>query len=282
MNWYLIQDGAANGARNMAKDECLLRAAVRWNRPVLRLYAWARPTLSLGRNQRTAGALDAEACRRESVPIVRRITGGWAVLHGDDLTYSVVAPLAEPRFGTTIHSTYMAIAEVFAHLFGELGFAPALHRKTSREQAAQASPICFVTPSTAELLIDGRKLIGSAQRRGPDAFLQHGSIPLRDRSHLLTCLFHGARERDVAAAMTDLDSIGVWSRTTPDAFRSQLLGSFERVMDAQFEDAPWGEAEEAETARLEPGYPPVDPVSLGWVGVPPRADARPAPPRGRH
>jgi len=271
MDWFLIEDPAAPAARNMAKDECLLRAAARWNRPVLRLYQWDRPTLSLGRNQRAAGAIDAEACRRESVPLVRRMTGGWAVLHGDDLTYSVAAPLPHPRFGTTILSTYQAIAEVFVDLFSGLGFAPRLHRASARERAGLASPICFVTPSACELMIEGRKLIGSAQRRAPEAFLQHGSLPLRDRGRLLASLFSGANERRVASAMTDLESIGVWARCTPEEFRGRLIASFERVMEARFREAPWSGEDQALTDALETNYPALDPASLGYSGAPPRA-----------
>lgn len=281
MDWYLIEDGAAPGARNMAKDECLLHSATRWNRPVLRLYEWNRPTLSLGRNQRTTGTLDAAACAREQVPLVRRITGGWAVLHGDDLTYSVTAPLTQPRFGSTIHSTYLAIAEVFLDLFRSLGYDPSLHRISARERAGLASPICFATPSACELMIGGKKLIGSAQRRAPDAFLQHGSIPLRDRSRLLASLFTGADAPEVASAMTDLESLGVWRRCTPAAFRARLLTAFERVMDARFSPAPWTAEDEARAMAMEKNYAPLDPALLAPLGASVRGAAETAaPPRG--
>ena len=134
VNWFLLQDPAAEGPYNMAKDEYLLRAAARWERPVLRLYGWRPMTLSVGRNQRVEEEIDLAACRREGVAVVRRSTGGWAVLHGTDLTYAVAAP-AGAGFGGTIMEAYRSLAEVFAGLFAELGFRPEVQSHDSRERA---------------------------------------------------------------------------------------------------------------------------------------------------
>ena len=253
----------------MAKDDYLFQRVAGWNRPILRLYEWDRPTLSLGRNQRIAGAIDADACARGGVTLVRRMTGGWAVLHGADLTYSVIAPVAPGRFGETILSTYRAIADAFLDLFRGLGYAPSLHSHTGRERAERASPICFQTPAACELLMDGKKLIGSAQRRRPEAFLQHGSIPHRPQHALLASLFPGATEEGVADTMTDLESIGLWRRLPRGAFRARLLASFERALEARFAPAPWSDADEEAVREGESRYAPLDPTGA-------RAGAEPA------
>jgi lipoate-protein ligase A len=261
MNWMLIEDSAASGSRNMAKDDYCFRRVTDWKRPVLRLYEWERPTLSLGRNQRDQ-AIDLEACARQGIPLVRRMTGGWAVLHGADLTYAVIAPLQTGRFGDTILTSYRAIAEVFLQLFRVLGYAPGLQSYSNRERIGMASPICFAMPSACELLIEGKKLIGSAQRRRPEAFLQHGSIPMARQHSLLASLFTGATPEGVAAAMTDLESIGLWERLPRAEFRARLLDSFERVMGARFEAPPWGEEDEAAVRQLEADYAPLAPQAL--------------------
>jgi lipoate-protein ligase A len=185
------------------------------------------------------------------------------VLHGADLTYSVIAPVASGRFGETILSTYRAIADAFLDLFRGLDFAPSLHSYTGRERAGRASPICFQTPAACELLIDGRKLIGSAQRRRPEAFLQHGSIPHHPQHALLARLFPGATEAGVAGTMTDLETIGLWRRITPGAFRARLLASFERTLEARFAPAPWNDGDEEAVREREAEYVPLSPSGTG-------------------
>jgi lipoate-protein ligase A len=259
-DWWLIDDPPGRASRNLAKDAHLFAGSARRDRPVLRLYEWDRPALSLGRNQRIQGAIDAAACARAGVPLVRRMTGGWAVLHGADLTYSVTAPLAaggEGPFGSSILSTYRAIAEVFLRLFRELGYSPAMHPYSARDRAGMASPICFQTPSACELLIDGKKLVGSAQRRRPEAFLQHGSIPAQPQQDLLARLFVNAEGKTVREAMTDLASLGVWERLTPREFRDRLIGAFAEVFGSNWAPLPWGVDDEAGVAALEPRYAPI-------------------------
>jgi lipoate-protein ligase A len=259
-DWWLIDDPPAGAARNMAKDAYLFTRIARWNRPILRLYEWDAPTLSLGRNQRIDGAVDAGACAREGVSLVRRMTGGWAVLHGADLTYSVTAPVtADGRgpFGDSILSTYRAIAEVFLRLFRELGYAPEMQPYSGRERAGLASPICFQTPSACELLIGGKKLVGSAQRRRPDAFLQHGSIPAAPQQELLARLFVEGDDGAMRDAMTDLATLGLWRRFTPSEFRARLIEAFADVFGANRAALPWGQREEEEVAVLESRFPPI-------------------------
>jgi len=262
-DWWLIDDPPLSPSANMAKDAFLLDHASRWERPVLRLYEWNVPTLSLGRNQRAEGAVDLGACAREGVAVVRRMTGGWAVLHGADLTYSVTAPIAPDGagpFGSSIQSTYRAIAQVFLRLFRGLGCEPAMHPYTARERVDLASPICFQTPSAWELMIGGKKLIGSAQRRREDAFLQHGSIPAKTQQDLLARLFANGDGRDLDRSMTDLDSLGLWNSLSPREFRNRLIEAFAEEFGRNWSVLPWERSDQKGLLALEPRYAPLGPA----------------------
>ena len=260
IDWWLSDDPPAGAARNMAKDAYLFASCTRWERPVLRLYEWDGPVLSLGRNQRLQGVLDTAGCMSAGVPLVRRMTGGWAVLHGADLTYSVTAPMQADGgglFGSSILSSYRAIGEVFLRLFRDLGYTPEMQPFTARQRAGQASPICFQTPSACELLIGGKKLVGSAQRRRPDAFLQHGSIPAQPQQEFLAKLFINTEGDTVREAMTDLASLGLWERLTPREFRERLIRAFGEVFGKSWAPLPWGAEDEAGIAALEPLFAPI-------------------------
>ncbi len=181
MNWTFIDSGPNLGAYNMAVDEELLaQAQAGAQTPVLRFYGWNPPAVSIGRFQDLKAAVDAEACRRLGFDIVRRITGGRAVLHYRELTYSVIARIDHPRFPPGVLGTYKAIAAgllaglrnlgIPAEMVSRGGRYAALVKKSSR------APACFSSPSWYEILANGRKIVGSAQRRMKGAFLQHGSI----------------------------------------------------------------------------------------------------------
>ena len=164
--WNLIVDvQGVSGVENMAADEALLDDAARSRRASLRLYRWDPPTLSVGRNQ----SLDGLA---HGIPIVRRPTGGQAVWHDHELTYAVAAPIA--TFGS-LRKAYREIHARLATALRSLGVdavlavAPAV-RPSGRPAA------CFAASVGGEILVHGRKLVGSAQVRRGDAFLQHGSI----------------------------------------------------------------------------------------------------------
>src|SRR5438477_10675503 len=164
--WNLIVDArGVSGVENMAADEALLDDAARSRRASLRLYRWEPPTLSVGRNQ----SLDGLA---NGIPVVRRPTGGQAVWHEHELTYAVAAPIA--TFGSLrqayreIH-TRLAIALRSLGVDAVLAVAPAV-------RPSVRPPTCFAASVGGEILVHGRKLVGSAQVRRGDAFLQHGSL----------------------------------------------------------------------------------------------------------
>ena len=176
-----IDSGPNLGIYNMALDEELLaRAQAGEEKPLLRLYAWKPPSVSLGRFQKIETAVNAEACKQHGFDIVRRITGGRAVLHDKELTYSIIARIDNPLFPGTVLGTYKVIATGLLAGLKNLGIPAEIvsrggrHAERVDKNAKEAA--CFSSPSWYEILVNGRKIVGSAQRRVSGAFLQHGSI----------------------------------------------------------------------------------------------------------
>lgn len=164
----------------MAVDEALLREfRPGKSPPALRFYTWSRPAVTCGYFQDPARDIDLEACRRSGIDVVRRPTGGRAVLHGQDLAYAVVAADIDPFFTKDILGTYRIINGCLARGLALFGLDAVIcpDRRLPRDEGLGAS--CFSSLSQFELLVDGRKLCGSAQVRAHGVFLQHGSIPLK-------------------------------------------------------------------------------------------------------
>lgn len=159
----------------MALDHALMWRARQSGETVLRMYEWASPVLSLGRNQRARGVyLDAELARR-GISVVRRPTGGRALLHHREITYSVTAPAG----GEGLAAVYHRVNALLLNALAALGVAAVLARPGSRSRLPTALP-CFAEPAAGEIIVRGRKLAGSAQWRDDGAVLQHGSILVDD------------------------------------------------------------------------------------------------------
>jgi len=195
--WRLILSGYLSGAMNMALDDALLQAVANGRSlPVLRLYRWRPAALTLGYAQTLAAGIDLASCRAAGVDIVRRPTGGRAVLHDHEVTYAVIAP-AGPPFERSIAGSYRVIAEILREALDRCGLAAELVAGQPRGELGRA--ICFTAPAQHELLIAGCKVAGSAQKRRGAAFLQHGSLPLTLDLSLLQRLMPGAPGEDAAA-----------------------------------------------------------------------------------
>jgi len=179
----LLVDDPAPGEENMRRDVALLDACARGEIPgAVRLYGFAPACLSLGRMQ-PLDDVDLAACARDGLDVVRRPSGGRAVLHDQEVTYSVVCRSTDPVFGGRVLEACSRIHEAVASGLALLGVSttpramPANLRRDAREGAAVAD--CFARPAAHELLDDrGRKLVGSAQARRAGALLQHGSVLL--------------------------------------------------------------------------------------------------------
>jgi lipoate-protein ligase A len=210
----------------MAVDEALLRSCESGNQefPVVRFYWWKNPTLSIGAKERLGEAADLNACSELGVSLVRRPSGGRAVLHDHELTYSIVARLGNHPFDKSVERSYRLISEAMRdglRTFGvelELtsGSSRIRPRTSNRTNASNGdrninsrhSP-CFATVSRHELTFDGRKVVGSAQRRLRNAVLQHGSVLLRSDVDTLSRATGTDRERSkvLTAAMIGIEDI---------------------------------------------------------------------------
>jgi lipoate-protein ligase A len=173
--WRLLDTPPARGAWNMALDESLMESVRGGSEPVLRFYRWSPACLSLGRNQPAAGLYDERAIRERGLDVVRRPTGGRAVLHEHELTYSAIFPdraLGSPRYA------YAAINRAFVAGLRRLGVDARIQPRSDRPAPSPSIAPCFRDPAEGEVMVDGRKLIGSAQCRERGVILQHGSLLL--------------------------------------------------------------------------------------------------------
>lgn len=200
--WRLIRSAPANGAWNMALDEAILESVGRkQSPPTLRLYAWEPPCLSLGYAQ-SIRDVNLEALQQNGWQLVRRPTGGRAILHADELTYAVIAPLTEPILAGSVMESYCRLAQALLHALHILGLPAEANEKHDNPVGTQPNgPVCFEVPSNYEITVHGRKLIGSAQARRVEGVLQHGSLPLHgDISRITRALAYPTNEaRDQAA-----------------------------------------------------------------------------------
>lgn len=202
MRWHFHVTAPASGVLNMALDEALMRRAARTGDGVLRLYAWSAPTLSLGRNQRARDQYDANVARALGITFVRRPTGGRALLHHREVTYSVTLPARDAAEATL---AYDFITDVLLDGLGRLG-VPARRAGRTVSIPPGTRP-CFDAPSAHEIAVGDRKLVGSAQWRRAGALLQHGSILVEDDQAIIARLMTEEAPPAPAAA-TLADSLG--------------------------------------------------------------------------
>lgn len=169
------------GPVNMAIDTMLARRVGAFeSRPTLRFYSWKPHCISLGYHQ-DASDLDFRQCRESNIDVVRRPTGGRAVFHGDEFTYSIVFPTGRENFGESIRATHAKVAAWLVHGLRRLGIRAELAMKKPRTNTERDFGMaCFVRAYENEVVVENRKLVGSAQRRWPEVVLQHGSILVRN------------------------------------------------------------------------------------------------------
>ncbi|HOB29667.1 MAG TPA: biotin/lipoate A/B protein ligase family protein [Bacillota bacterium] len=177
--WRLLYDSPMPGAANMQRDlEILKEVAAGEAPPTLRLYSWAPPALSIGRFQKANTVADLESCRRLGLDIVRRPTGGRAILHHQELTYCLVIPDQRALIPAGVVPAYRFISRALLHAFEILQIEAELNSEEARGGGLVAGS-CFDTPSAYELCVAGKKVVGSAQLRREGMLLQHGSILLK-------------------------------------------------------------------------------------------------------
>jgi lipoate-protein ligase A len=229
----------------MALDEALAES-VRAGKepPTLRFYGWDRASLSIGCFQR-AGELDLGYCKKEGIPLVRRPTGGRAVLHGEELTYSFSAGTREGPFSLGLLDSYGKLGAAFSRAFRSLGI-PAEPEKARRAPGAR-SPLCFESASYGEITVGRKKIIGSAQKRWPDALLQQGSVPYvldLPKLHKVFGSFGNAARPEMAGAREFLPGLD------GGALRRAIREAFEAVFGIGFSVSAPTQGEESRAEKL--------------------------------
>ena len=195
MRWHFFRTAPESGTYNMALDEALMRESARTGNSYFRLYGWAAPTLSLGRNQRARGHYDLESAKTHGVAIVRRPTGGRALLHNREITYSAALPVKDAAAAA---AAYAFINEVLLDGLRRLGVNASSAKEVSHTPPGLRP--CFDEPSAHEIVVGGRKLVGSAQWRRHTTLLQHGSILVRDDQGIIPRLMREPLDSAPAAA----------------------------------------------------------------------------------
>jgi lipoyl(octanoyl) transferase len=255
-HWRLIIDPPASGFWNMAVDDALLEAAqIDTYRPTLRLYSWNPPCLSLGHAQHIA-EVDQQALRKMGWDLVRRPTGGRAILHIDELTYSITGNTEQPILKGGILESYQKISQAFIHMLQKYSLDP-LSREESHPIKNLIEPVCFEVPSNYEITVAGKKIVGSAQARRKNAILQHGAIPLTgDISRIIKVLLYPdedsrrkAAQRVLLRATTIEDQAGKhisWHQSAID-----LVQAFEETHNLLFVKGELSKGEISSAKRIE-------------------------------
>lgn len=186
--WGFIDSGICSPAYNMALDESLLN----WHSkglipPTIRFYGWNPATLSLGYFQKVK-KIDLEGVKRNHFGLVRRPTGGQAVLHDNELTYSVIVTEEHPGMPASVTDAYRVISRGILEGFHDLGISADFSIPEGKLEKT-GSAVCFEAPSWYELVVAGKKIAGSAQTRQKGVILQHGSIPIEVDEQKLFDLF---------------------------------------------------------------------------------------------
>jgi lipoate-protein ligase A len=262
--WRLVISDALPGTLNMAFDEVLLDAVSNGESPpVLRFYRWEKPTLSLGYGQDIHSGVNLEFCQNVGLPVVRRITGGRAVIHDRELTYSLISPEKNSIFPGTINGNYSVIARALKVTMEKLGIAAEMAQGKRGKKIPEAQgyrhSACFISPSISELVVEGCKITGSAQIRRRGFFLQHGSIPVEmDLGLVARALNHGSRvsvERGEEYLRRKVGWLNRFSNEPVEikALQKELGAAFSRCLGVRFDEGGFsgGEAARAEVLRRE-------------------------------
>jgi lipoate-protein ligase A len=224
--WRLIDTGPLDGPTNMATDEALLACFdPERSAPLLRLYGWESPALSLGRFQKADETLDLGRCAAAGVPVVRRITGGGVIYHADELTYAIVCAPHHLPPARSIKESFRILTGFLLRFYTGLGLAPryALDHMPAGTRLGERTPFCFAGKESYDIMINGRKIGGNAQRRLRSVIFQHGSIPLENRAA------YGARflrdePRGLGEGIVSLAELGIAAPTND--LRAGLAGAF--------------------------------------------------------
>lgn len=250
--WFLFDDGPAPGARNMAMDEFLLgKVEQEPIAPLLRLYSFDPAAITIGFHQGPAPGLDRERIERDAVDVVKRFTGGRALLHDGELTYCIVAGTGRPPFDSHLQASYLCISEALVRALRSIGVDASVSGSRPPSEAHPLSKPCLDSVSRHEITARGRKIVASAQRRTRNSFLQHGSILLTPASGRIVDYLLGKRG-SLSDRVTSL-SEELGGEVAPSLVRRAVVKGFEETFQVSFTGLGLSEEEEREVLRRESG-----------------------------
>ena len=251
-SWRLLNSGFQTAAQNMATDEAIMRSyAAKQVPPTIRFYGWQPAAVSMGYFQHGEREINFAACREQGIDVVRRLTGGRAVLHAQELTYSIIVGEDYPDMPMTITASYRYLSQGLLLGLAKLG----LTAEMTKPQAAYAhktpqpaSAACFDAPSHYELTVSHKKLIGSAQVRKHGVILQHGSILLAFSAEQLAGILQAnSEEKDKTCSMLKNRVIDLQTALN----RNVTWDEARLAMEAGFAEALGIELAEGELTALE-------------------------------
>ncbi len=231
--WRFIDLGSCSAAYNMALDEAIA-AAVRKDKspPTLRLYGWNIPSVSIGCFQKISD-IDIEYCTEKHIPVVRRPTGGRAILHNHELTYSFSIKTIQGLFSKGLIDSYKKISIALGSTLLKIGLSPELKllREARNPSATRRSPLCFQSTSFGEITINNKKVVGSAQKRWTDSLLQQGSIPFTINKDELVRIFRLESTQEVKEAIMGLKDL--FPDLNTNDLKNAIRISFEETFDVR-------------------------------------------------
>ncbi len=231
-NWRLIDSGEGTGKYNMEFDLKLLASAEKGESPpTLRLYRWNPPAVSLGAGQKPEEEADLDFCRQNGIDVVRRPSGGGAILHEDEITYSFTGRISDHPAFKDLLSSYYIIVEGLMKGLEKIGVNAGV--RGGKSSGPERYIPCFALSSRHDLVINDKKIIGSAQRRKKNAFMQHGSIPISYNQRLVTGVFRNPQDFfDKATSIAEV----LGCRPEDAVIKEALIKGMEESLGARFKN----------------------------------------------
>lgn len=244
----------------MAIDEAILRSVAEGREmPTLRFYGWKPPGISIGYFQKAMDEIDIEACRKAGIGVVRRLTGGRAVLHNEELTYSMAVPENYPGIPAAVNESYMYLSRGILDGLKSLGIPAEMTAVDRTAGRRGTSAACFDAPSWYEITVHGKKVVGSAQTRQKGTILQHGSIVLRLNTDRLASVlkFENEEARDAMKRTLGRKAGGInefrAEKITLRDLKTAVLSGVAKHLGVKFIESGLSDAETTEARELAAG-----------------------------
>lgn len=241
--WRFIDSGPGPAFFNMAVDEAVARFVREGKEPpALRLYEWEAPSVSIGYFQKIS-SINTAYCADKNIPVVRRLTGGRAVLHKNELTYSFSSITTQGTFSGSLKDSYTKINEALCLAVAMLGVSPETRGEKNQQSSAYTSrnPFCFDSASYGEVTLDNKKIIGSAQKRWENGLLQQGSIPLNIEEEEIRNIFADNNRYTFKNGLLGLRE--AVSELNLSKFKEAVKAAFEKTFHIEFIPAPLSQKE---------------------------------------